>query len=191
VLVESRSRSRQQNDSRNVPFERRSRPDSHDQVGRALSRLKQPTPTLTQLSLDDAVTRLEFLSASARFKIRISCTQLSSLCPKFVLLSSLPSSSLASFLAETTRRPFSFFPSLQQMGAKYSDKIQIDTTHFVCTTPAGTSSSSGGPGVEYQKALQLTLPVVEPGWILACQKERKMVPSMFAFAIPEMPLPLP
>lgn len=27
--------------------------------------------------------------------------------------------------------------ALDQMGARYSDKIQIDTTHFVCTTPAG------------------------------------------------------
>lgn len=91
------------------------------------------------------------------------------------------------------------------MGAKYSDKIQIDTTHFVCTTPAGPAGgrsvtmstsracgvfesdlhadplrssllsfpSSSGPSVEYQKALQLTLPVVEPGWVLACLHEKK------------------
>jgi hypothetical protein len=34
--------------------------------------------------------------------------------------------------------------ALDQMGAKYSDKIQIDTTHFVCTTPAGPA---GGKSV--------------------------------------------
>ncbi|KAL7410996.1 hypothetical protein BDY24DRAFT_343492 [Mrakia frigida] len=62
--------------------------------------------------------------------------------------------------------------ALDQMGAKYSDKIQIDTTHFVCTTPAGPVNGSG-PSVEYQKALQLTLPVVEPGWVLACLHEKK------------------
>ncbi|KIJ69740.1 hypothetical protein HYDPIDRAFT_22908 [Hydnomerulius pinastri MD-312] len=74
--------------------------------------------------------------------------------------------------------------ALQEMRAKWSDKIQIDTTHFVCTTPAMTPSGanasggnvSGGPGVEYQRALQLSIPVVQPQWILACLGEKKMVP---------------
>ncbi|KAI0630917.1 hypothetical protein C8Q77DRAFT_1130084 [Trametes polyzona] len=73
--------------------------------------------------------------------------------------------------------------ALREMGAKWSDKIQIDTTHFVCTTPAATPSgaqASGsiitGPGVEYQKALQLSIPVVQPQWILACLAEKKMMP---------------
>ncbi|KAI8969756.1 hypothetical protein BD414DRAFT_502553 [Trametes punicea] len=73
--------------------------------------------------------------------------------------------------------------ALREMGAKWSDKIQIDTTHFVCTTPAATptgAQASGstitGPGVEYQKALQLSIPVVQPQWILACHAEKKMMP---------------
>ncbi|KAI0759265.1 hypothetical protein BD413DRAFT_287637 [Trametes elegans] len=73
--------------------------------------------------------------------------------------------------------------ALRDMGAKWSDKIQIDTTHFVCTTPAATPSSAQatgsvitGPGVEYQKALQLSIPVVQPQWILACHTEKKMMP---------------
>ncbi|GBE90214.1 hypothetical protein BKA93DRAFT_741014 [Sparassis latifolia] len=73
--------------------------------------------------------------------------------------------------------------ALREMGAKWSDKIQIDTTHFVCTTPAATpdgSQATGGittaPGVEYQKALQLSIPVVQPHWILACHTEKKMMP---------------
>ncbi|KAF9815791.1 hypothetical protein IEO21_04375 [Rhodonia placenta] len=73
--------------------------------------------------------------------------------------------------------------ALREMGAKWSDKIQIDTTHFVCTTPAATPSgaqASGSittaPGVEYQKALQLSIPVVQPHWILACHSAKKMVP---------------
>ncbi|KAF9226926.1 hypothetical protein BS17DRAFT_814829 [Gyrodon lividus] len=74
--------------------------------------------------------------------------------------------------------------ALREMRAKYSDKIQIDTTHFVCTTPAMTPTGanasggnvSGGPGVEYQRALQLSIPVVQPQWILACLAEKKMVP---------------
>ena len=67
--------------------------------------------------------------------------------------------------------------ALREMRAKWSDKIQIDTTHFVCTTPASPSSSgqsmSNGPGVEYQRALQLSIPIVQPQWILACHAERK------------------
>ncbi|KAI0053792.1 hypothetical protein FA95DRAFT_1530798 [Auriscalpium vulgare] len=73
--------------------------------------------------------------------------------------------------------------ALQEMRAKWSDKIQIDTTHFVCTTPAATptgaqvsGSISTGPGVEYQRALQLSIPVVQPHWIMACHADKKMVP---------------
>jgi len=73
--------------------------------------------------------------------------------------------------------------ALRDMSAKWSDKIQIDTTHFVCTTPAATpagaevtGSMSSAPGVEYQKALQMSIPVVQPTWILACHAERKMMP---------------
>lgn len=73
--------------------------------------------------------------------------------------------------------------ALQEMNAKWSDKIQIDTTHFVCTTPAATptgaqvsGSISSAPGVEYQRALQLSIPIVQPQWILACYAEKKMVP---------------
>lgn len=65
---------------------------------------------------------------------------------------------------------------LREMRAKWSDKIQIDTTHFVCTTPAATPASgqaTGGPSVEYQKALQMSIPVVQPQWILACHAEKK------------------
>ena len=65
---------------------------------------------------------------------------------------------------------------LREMRAKWSDKIQIDTTHFVCTTPAAAPTAgqaSGGPSVEYQKALQMSIPVVQPHWILACHAEKK------------------
>lgn len=73
--------------------------------------------------------------------------------------------------------------ALREMRARWSDKIQIDTTHFVCTTPATEGAGpNAGPGVEYQRALQLSIPVVQPQWILACHNERKCVLS---------PLPLP
>lgn len=70
--------------------------------------------------------------------------------------------------------------ALEAMKGRWSEKIQIDTTHFVCTTPAtareGTregSSSAAGPGVEYQRALQLSIPVVQPQWILACHAQKR------------------
>jgi hypothetical protein len=71
--------------------------------------------------------------------------------------------------------------ALREMRAKWSDEIQIYITHFVCTTPAMTPTGAnasggnvpGGLGVEYQRALQLSIPVVHPQWILACLVEKK------------------
>ena len=70
--------------------------------------------------------------------------------------------------------------ALDKMHAKWSDKIQIDTTHFVCTTPAATltgaqtsGSISSAPGLEYQRALQLSIPIVQPQWILSSYAEKK------------------
>ncbi|QRW16180.1 Chitin biosynthesis protein CHS5 [Rhizoctonia solani] len=85
---------------------------------------------------------------------------------------------------------------LREMRAKWSDKIQIDTTHFVCTTPAAAPSSgqaTGGPSVEYQKALQMSIPVVQPHWILACHAEKKMVPisGYYLGATPSTPMNAP
>lgn len=69
--------------------------------------------------------------------------------------------------------------ALEEMGAKWSDKIEIDTTHFVCTTPAASGqdpgTGSGAPGVLYQRALQLSIPVIQPEWILACHSEKRYV----------------
>jgi chitin biosynthesis protein CHS5 len=80
--------------------------------------------------------------------------------------------------------------ALREMQAKWSDKIQIDTTHFVCTTPAAVSSASqsssnlsSGPGVEYQRALQLSIPIVQPHWISACQAEKKCAFMVFSLDV--------
>ncbi|KAJ7178236.1 fibronectin type III/BRCA1 domain-containing protein [Mycena filopes] len=86
--------------------------------------------------------------------------------------------------------------AVREMGARWSDKIQIDTTHFVCTTPNATPTASGGgspvaPGVEYQRAMQLSIPVVQPHWVFACHTERKLV-SIAAYnlgATPPTPAP--
>ncbi|KAJ8487763.1 hypothetical protein ONZ45_g14206 [Pleurotus djamor] len=90
--------------------------------------------------------------------------------------------------------------ALKEMGADWSDKIQIDTTHFLCTTPAATPSGAqaagnqtNAPGVEYQRALQLSIPVAQPQWILACHAEKKMVPiaQYYLGATPSAPINSP
>ncbi|KAF9647986.1 hypothetical protein BDM02DRAFT_3155936 [Thelephora ganbajun] len=57
---------------------------------------------------------------------------------------------------------FGTHTALEEMGMGWSNKIQIDTIHFVCTTPAETpmatqanrgSFGASGPGVEYQRAM--------------------------------------
>ncbi|KAF7299837.1 Chitin biosynthesis protein [Mycena chlorophos] len=65
--------------------------------------------------------------------------------------------------------------ALRDMKAKWSDKIQIDTTHFVCTTEKSRSNSPIAPAAEYQRAEQLSIPIVQPHWIFACHTERKLV----------------
>jgi hypothetical protein len=65
--------------------------------------------------------------------------------------------------------------ALDEMKAGYSSSIQIETTHFVCTSP---SSSPDAPNASqlYQKALQLSIPTVVPSWLEACKTEKKLVP---------------
>ncbi|CAK5272037.1 unnamed protein product, partial [Mycena citricolor] len=65
--------------------------------------------------------------------------------------------------------------ALERIDARWSEKIEIDTTHFVCTTP-NTHTPTGVPEVEYQRAVQLSIPIVQPHWIFACHSERRLVP---------------
>ncbi|EPQ30382.1 uncharacterized protein PFL1_01908 [Pseudozyma flocculosa PF-1] len=67
--------------------------------------------------------------------------------------------------------------ALGNMQARWSDRIQIDTTHFVCTDPRnpGDTNAGNGQGNGYAKAMQLSIPVVKPHWIFACHDQKKMV----------------
>ncbi|KAF8867495.1 hypothetical protein CPB84DRAFT_1867304 [Gymnopilus junonius] len=58
--------------------------------------------------------------------------------------------------------------ALRDMGMKWSERIQIDTSHFVCMMPAGPGGGRGAPGA--------IIPVVQPHWLLACHAEKRMVP---------------
>lgn len=70
---------------------------------------------------------------------------------------------------------------LEKMGAKCSTRLQIDTTHYVCTSPraragvqgANGAVNAGGEGPVYRKALALNIPIVRPEWIVACYESKK------------------
>ncbi|KAI8461766.1 hypothetical protein BY996DRAFT_6408408 [Phakopsora pachyrhizi] len=73
--------------------------------------------------------------------------------------------------------------AVEKLNARWTEKIQIDTTHFVCTMPHNpqqntdkSTQPNSFPSLEYQRALQLSIPIVQPTWLLACLTERKMVP---------------
>jgi hypothetical protein len=90
--------------------------------------------------------------------------------------------------------------ALSEMGGRWSEKIEIDTSHYVCDTPrladgmlppvgsdAPGANGGGGVakavagykqvlGVEYQRALQLSIPTVQPSWVMECWAQKRMVP---------------
>lgn len=56
--------------------------------------------------------------------------------------------------------------AVERIGAKMADTVRIDTTHFVCTE---------GRGHEWERALEMNIPVVRPEWIEGCEREGKIV----------------
>lgn len=67
--------------------------------------------------------------------------------------------------------------ALRKMNAHTpTDKIQIETTHYVCSDPRNRGDPvKGGMGSMYNRAAQLSLPIVQPAWIFACYAEKKYV----------------
>ena len=53
-----------------------------------------------------------------------------------------------------------------RIGARMADTVRIDTTHFVCTE---------GRGREWERALDMNIPVVRPEWIEGCEREGRLV----------------
>lgn len=77
--------------------------------------------------------------------------------------------------------------ALGQMKARSASRIQIETTHFVCTHPSSLEPLSSpaspdvpNPAMEYQRAVQLSIPIVHPSWITACLREKRMVSGSIA-----------
>lgn len=79
--------------------------------------------------------------------------------------------------------------ALTNMKAKWSDRIQIDTTHYVCTdprNPGDANAERGAQGHGYSKAMQLSIPAVLPHWVFACYEQKKMV-GISAFYLDQDP----
>lgn len=56
--------------------------------------------------------------------------------------------------------------AVERIGAKLIDTVRIDTTHFVCTE---------GRGKDWEKAVEMSIPVVRPEWIEGCEREGKII----------------
>ncbi|KAL8936910.1 MAG: hypothetical protein Q9216_004689 [Gyalolechia sp. 2 TL-2023] len=56
--------------------------------------------------------------------------------------------------------------AVDRIGAKIAENVRIDTTHFVCME---------GRGREWEKAVEMNIPVVRPEWIEGCEREGRIV----------------
>ena len=57
--------------------------------------------------------------------------------------------------------------AVDRIGGKFvSEGVRIDTTHFVCTE---------GRGREWEKAVEMNIPVVRPEWVEGCEREGRIV----------------
>lgn len=56
--------------------------------------------------------------------------------------------------------------AVERIGAKIVDSVRIDTTHFVTTE---------GRGIQWEKAVEMNIPVVRPEWVDACEKNGRIL----------------
>ena len=56
--------------------------------------------------------------------------------------------------------------AIDRIGAKVAETVRIDTTHFVCME---------GQGREWEKAVEMNIPVVRPEWVDGCEREGRLV----------------
>ena len=60
----------------------------------------------------------------------------------------------------------SLHTAVDRIGGKVADTVRIDTTHFVCTE---------GRGREWERAMEMNIPVVRPEWVEGCEREGRIV----------------
>ncbi|CAB4375823.1 hypothetical protein RhiirA5_362355 [Rhizophagus irregularis] len=68
---------------------------------------------------------------------------------------------------------------LERIDAKYSEHVGPDTTHLLCNI-------QGGP--EYQKALEGSIPIVKPEWLIACEKTGVIQAALPYYLVPQTPV---
>ena len=56
--------------------------------------------------------------------------------------------------------------AVERVGGRVVESVRIDTTHFVCTE---------GRGREWERAVEMNIPVVRPEWIEGCEREGRIV----------------
>ncbi|MCJ1283134.1 Chitin synthase, class 5 [Xylographa opegraphella] len=61
---------------------------------------------------------------------------------------------------------YSLAGAVERIGGKIVDTVRIDTTHFVCTE---------GRGREWERAMEMNIPVVRPEWVEGCEREGRIV----------------
>ncbi|KAG7008509.1 hypothetical protein G7Y79_00005g016500 [Physcia stellaris] len=59
--------------------------------------------------------------------------------------------------------------AVERIGAKMAETVRIDTTHFVCTE---------GRGTQWEKALEMNIPVVRPEWVEGYPRLRNPGPGV-------------
>lgn len=60
----------------------------------------------------------------------------------------------------------SLHTTVEHIGARIIDGVRIDTTHFVTTE---------GRGRDWEKAVEMNVPVVVPDWVKGCEREGRIV----------------
>lgn len=56
--------------------------------------------------------------------------------------------------------------AVERIGAKIVESVRIDTTHFVTTE---------GRGIQWEKAVEMNIPVVRPEWVDACERSGRIL----------------
>lgn len=56
--------------------------------------------------------------------------------------------------------------AVKRIGGRLVDSVRIDTTHFVCTE---------GRGRDWERAVEMNIPVVRPEWVEGCEREGRIV----------------
>ena len=65
---------------------------------------------------------------------------------------------------------------LERIGARYSEHAGPDTTHLLCNVQGGS---------EYQRALDGSIPIVKPDWLVACEKAGVMQAALPYYLVPQ------